>query len=42
MPTAARCSRHPMRIAACSVPAPAGFTSIALCGACRYIPRSIL
>jgi hypothetical protein len=31
-----------MPIEACSVPALAGSTSIALCGARRYIPRTIL
>ena len=30
-----------MRIAVCSVPALAGSISVALCGARRYIPRSI-
>jgi hypothetical protein len=40
MPTAVRYSRHPTRIVASSVPALAASTSIALCGARRYIRRS--
>jgi hypothetical protein len=41
MLTVVRYSRPPTPIAACSVPALAVSTSIALCGAGRYIPRSI-